>query len=237
MCGRFRLGKGREALRKHFGADDELDWDPRYNVAPGQDVAAIHQDPVQPNRHISLLRWGLIPFWAKDANTGYKLINARSEGAAEKPAYGEALRSRRCLIAADGFYEWKKIGKEKQPYCFTLAEESIFAFAGIWDRWRSPEGKTIESCSILTTSANELVQDVHSRMPVIIAPEEYDLWLDPGFKDVAGIAELLVPFASAAMKRFPVSTRVNSVKFDDPECAVALSRNTKVPVSGLMFLT
>lgn len=223
MCGRFRLGKGREALKKHFGADGEPDWDPRYNVAPGQGVAAVRQDPVEPKREVSTLRWGLIPYWAKEANIGYKMINTRSETAAEKPAYREALRLRRCLIAADGFYEWKKLGKVKQPYCFTLADESIFSFAGIWDRWKAPDGNIVFSCSILTTSANALVQDVHDRMPVIVAPDAYDLWLDPGFKDLVGIAEMLRPLAPGTMKRFQVSTRVNSVKFDDPECVATAS--------------
>jgi putative SOS response-associated peptidase YedK len=221
MCGRFRLGKGREALKKHFGADIDQDWDPRYNVAPGQGVAAIRQHPTEPKREISLLRWGLIPSWAKEANVGYKMINARSETAAEKPAYCEVLKSRRCLIAADGFYEWKKLGKEKQPYCFTLADEGIFAFAGIWDRWKASDGSTVESCSILTTSANELVHDVHDRMPVIVAASDYDLWLDPRFSNVAGITELLRQYPPAEMRKYPVSSRVNSVQFDDPECAAS----------------
>ncbi|MGH9521036.1 MAG: SOS response-associated peptidase [Terriglobales bacterium] len=219
MCGRFRLGKGREALKKFFAAEIDGDWDPRYNVAPGQNVATVRQDPAQPVRRLSLMRWGLIPFWAKEAAIGYKMINARSETVAEKPAYRDALKSRRCLIAADGFYEWQKLGKAKQPYCFTTAEEGIFAFAGIWDRWKSPEGQTIETCSILTTSANDLVRDVHYRMPVILPPESFDLWLDPGFTNREGIVELLKPFAAGAMKKYPISTRVNSVKNDDEECA------------------
>ena len=219
MCGRFRLGKGREALKKFFAAEIDGDWDPRYNVAPGQNVAAVRQDPAQPVRRLSLMRWGLIPFWAKEAAIGYKMINARSETVAEKPAYREALKSRRCLIAADGFYEWQKLGKAKQPYCFTLAEDGIFAFAGIWDRWKSPEGQMIETCSILTTSANDLVRDVHDRMPVILPPESFDLWLDPGFTNREDIVNLLRPFAAESMKKYPVSTRVNSVKNDDEACA------------------
>ena len=219
MCGRFRLGKGREALKKHFGAGTDLDWDPRYNVAPGQSVVTVRQDPTEPKRYLSLMRWGLIPVWAKDAKIGYKMINARSETAADKPAFRDALKSRRCLIAADGFYEWKKLGKEKQPYCFTLLDDGIFAFAGIWDRWKSPEGKLVETCSILTTSPNELVRDVHDRMPVVLPPDAYELWLDPGFTKREGIVELLQPLPANAMKKYPVSTRVNTVKNDDPECA------------------
>lgn len=219
MCGRFRLGKGREALKKFFGAELETDWDPRYNVAPGQSVVTVRQDAAQPVRRLSLMRWGLIPFWAKEAAIGYKMINARSETIADKPAFREPLKSRRCLIAADGFYEWKKLEKTKQPYCFTMSDDALFAFAGIWDRWKSPEGGTVETCSILTTSANDLVRDVHDRMPVILPPESFDLWLDPGFTTREGIVELLKPFAAGAMKKYPVSTRVNSVKNDDEDCA------------------
>src|SRR5579884_852035 len=169
MCGRFRLGKGRQALKKYFGADNEVDWDPRYNIAPTQDIVTARQDASAPIRHLAMMRWGLIPSWANDASMSARMINARSETAAELPAFRNVLKSRRCLIPADGFYEWKKQGKHKQPYCFALANDDLFAFAGVWDRWRSPEGKTVETCSILTTSANELVRDVHDRMPVILA--------------------------------------------------------------------
>lgn len=219
MCGRFRLGKGREALKKHFGADTDPDWDPRYNLAPTQDIATVRQDPNQPQRHLSLMRWGLIPYWAKDTSIGPRMINARSESAADLPAFRDALRSRRCLIAADGFYEWKKLGKEKQPYCFALQDDGIFAFAGLWDRWKSPQGRVIETCSILTTSANELVRDIHDRMPVILPTDVYDLWLDPGFTRHEGIVDLLKPLPAGAMKKFPVSTRLNDVKNEDAECA------------------
>lgn len=219
MCGRFRLGKGREALKKHFGAHNDVDWDPRYNVAPGQDIVTLRQDRSEPKRHLSLMRWGLIPNWAKDANAGYKMINARCETAADAPAFRDALLSRRCLIPADGFYEWKKQGKAKQPYCFTLHDDSIFAFAGLWDRWKSPEGNWIETCSILTTTPNDLVRDIHDRMPVILPPDNYDLWLDPGFTRRDSIAELLLPLPASAMKKFAVSTRVNDVKNEDPDCS------------------
>jgi putative SOS response-associated peptidase YedK len=221
MCGRFRLGKGREALKKFFVCEGDAGWDPRYNVAPGQNVATIRQDPTQPVRRLALMRWGLIPSWAKEESIGYKMINARSETAADKPAFRDALKSRRCLIPADGFYEWKKLEKSKQPFCFTLADNDMFAFAGIWERWKSPAGQTLETCSILTTSANDLVREVHDRMPVILSPDAYDLWLDPGFSLSQGIKELLQPFSSKDMKKQPVSTRVNSVKIDDAECALA----------------
>src|ERR1051325_532958 len=219
MCGRFRLGKGREALKKHFGADTDVEWEPRYNIAPGQDVAAIRQDPKKPVRRLGMMRWGLIPNWADDANVGYKMINARSESAATLPAFRDALKYRRCLVAADGFYEWKTLGKVKQPYCFALADDGIFAFAGLWDEWKSPEGKVIETCSVLTTTPNELVRDVHDRMPVILAPDSYDLWLDPGFSRPEGIGELLRPISGSAMKKYAVSPRVNNLKNEDLECS------------------
>lgn len=219
MCGRFRLGKGREALKKFFGADNDLDWEPRYNLAPTQDIATVRQDAHEPKRVLSLMRWGLIPSWAKDASTAARMINARSESAADMPAFRDALRSRRCLIPADGFYEWQKVGKTKQPYCFALRDDTIFAFAGLWERWKSPEGTWIKTCSILTTAANDLVRDVHDRMPVILPPDAYDLWLDPGFTRREGILDLLQPLPASAMKKFAVSTRVNDVNNEDAECA------------------
>ena len=235
MCGRFRVARSKEILEEAFGAEESvsadeslspLDWSPRYNVAPGQAVVAVRQDAARPARRLSLLRWGLIPAWAKEAAIGYKMINARSETAADKPAFREALRKRRCLIPADGFYEWKRAGmgskKAKLPYCFTLADDSVFAFAGLWERWRSPQGPPVESCTILTTAPNELVRDVHDRMPVILAPDAYDLWLDPGFSRVEELQPLLKPYPAAAMRRYRVSPRVNQVKYDDAECAAEI---------------
>lgn len=221
MCGRFRLGKGRQALKKYFGAANEVDWDPRYNIAPTQDVVTVRQDASNPIRLLSLMRWGLIPSWAKDASGAARMINARCESAAHRPAFADALRSRRCLIPADGFYEWQKLGKTRQPYCFALENDDIFAFAGIWDNWRSPEDGMLETCSILTTSANDLVRDVHDRMPVILPRDSYDLWLDPGFNNMRAISDLLQPLPAAALKKYPVSTRLNSVDNDDPDCASA----------------
>jgi putative SOS response-associated peptidase YedK len=225
MCGRFRLGKGREALKEYFGADADVEWSPRYNIAPTDLIPAVRQNAVRPVRELSLLRWGLIPYWSKDASSSYKMINARSETAATAPAFREPLKQRRCLIPADGFYEWKKLGKAKQPYCFTLRDESIFAFAGLWDRWKGPDGNALETCSILTTSPNELTAAVHDRMPAILLPQNYELWLDPGFEDLREIREMLQPFPAALMKSYPVSTRVNAVKNDDPQCAEAVDEN------------
>ncbi|MBZ5567244.1 MAG: SOS response-associated peptidase [Acidobacteriia bacterium] len=220
MCGRFRLGKGREALKEYFGAEVDVEWSPRYNIVPTDLIPSVRQNATKPVRELSLMRWGLIPFWAKEASIGYKLINARSETAATKPAFRDALIRRRCLIPGDGFYEWKK--QAKQPYCFTLRDESIFAFAGIWERWKGPDGNAIETCSILTTTPNELAAQVHDRMPVILAPDDYDLWLDPGIKDTKEISDMMKPYGAALMKAYAVSTRVNAVKNDDPQCAEPL---------------
>lgn len=224
MCGRFRVARSKEVLEEVFDAEDSLSpvqWKPRYNVAPGQAVLAVRQDAEWPVRRLAPLRWGLIPAWAKDAAVGYKMINARAESAAARPAFREAMRSRRCLIPADGFYEWKRAGKEKLPFCFTLADDAPFAFAGLWEQWRNPQGEAVESCTILTTAPNDLVRDVHDRMPVILAPEAYELWLDPGFTRVEELQPLLKPYAGA-MRRYRVSSRVNQVKNDDAGCAAEI---------------
>jgi putative SOS response-associated peptidase YedK len=219
MCGRYRLSRHAEVLAIYYAEYEGVDWDAHYNIAPTQNVPVIRQDATQPVRRASLMRWGLIPSWAKDATIGARMINARAETAAEKPAFKEALERRRCLIPADGFYEWQRKGKNKQPYCFELAEREPFAFAGLWDRWRASDGSSLETCSILTTTANQLLADIHDRMPVILSPTEYDLWLDPGFRDVAATTEMLKPFDAKLMRRYPVSERVNSVANDDPECS------------------
>jgi putative SOS response-associated peptidase YedK len=222
MCGRYRLSRAKEIIAEHFDIPDEVEWSPRYNIAPAQRVAVVRQNPEHPVRQFSVMRWGLIPYWAKDANIGYKMINARAETVAEKPAYRESFKNRRCLIPADGFYEWKREGKTKQPFHFGMHDDSIFAFAGIGDRWKNPQGEVIETCSIITTTPNALLADVHDRMPVILPVDDYDLWLDPGFKHTDDLKELLRPYDATLMRRYPVSTRVNLVKNDDPECAMEL---------------
>jgi putative SOS response-associated peptidase YedK len=222
MCGRYRLSRRKQFIQEHFDTSDEVDWEPRYNIAPSQSVGIIRQGRAKPERRFSLARWGLIPYWAKDASIGYKLINARSETVGSKPAFREVFESRRCLILADGFYEWKRAEKAKQPFHFDLQDDSLFAFAGLWDRWKDASGQVVESCSILTTAPNSLLADVHDRMPVILSPEHYDLWLDPGFRRVDALKEMLNPFDATLMRRYPVSTRVNFVKNDDPECAAPL---------------
>jgi len=165
------------------------------------------------------MRWGLISSWAKDSSVAAQMINARSETAATKPAFRDALKSRRCLIPADGFYEWKKEGKAKQPFCFEVDDGELFAFAGLWDGWKNPDGNWIRTCSILTTTPNAVTSAVHDRMPVILNPDDYDLWLDPGMRDVAAASELLKPCDARLMRCYPISIRINHVANDDEECS------------------
>jgi putative SOS response-associated peptidase YedK len=187
-------------------------------------VIVVRQHQEAPKRIGSRMRWGLVPFWVKDPSIGYKMINARAETVAAKPAFRDAIKKRRCLVPADGFYEWKKEPQGKTPFCFTMADDRLFAFAGIWDSWRSPEGQTMETCSIITTAPNALCADVHDRMPVILPEDAYDLWLDPGFQKADAVCDLLRPFDANLMRRFPVSSRVNLVRNDDPACAEPVVR-------------
>ena len=215
MCGRFSLKTPSKVLAKAFKI--EVPTLPlRYNIAPTQQVAAVRSRP--DGRELALLKWGLVPSWAKDASIGSRMINARAETVAEKPAYRWAFRRRRCLVPADGFYEWKREGGSKQPYHFRMRDEQPFAFAGLWERWRGELGEVIDSCTIITTEANELLAPVHDRMPVILPPEAYDTWLDDEFTDALALGGLLRPYPAEAMERFPVSTRVNSPKNDDASC-------------------
>ena len=220
MCGRYRLSRRKQIVEEYFDTvSDEPDWAPRYNVDPTQPVPVISQHPKEPVRELSQMRWGLIPSWAKDPSGAASMINARSESASMKPAFRDALKSRRCLIPADGFYEWKRDGKTKQPFCFEVNQGQLFAFAGLWDRWKDPSGNWIKTCSILTTTPNAVTSAVHDRMPVILDPDSYDLWLDPGITDAHVASELLKPFDAGLMRSYPVSTRINHVANDDEECS------------------
>jgi putative SOS response-associated peptidase YedK len=220
VCGRYRLSRRKQLLEEYFDTVSvEPEWAPRYNIAPTQPVPVIRQNPKEPRRELSLMRWGLIPSWAKDPSGAAQMINARAETAATKPAFRDPLSSRRCLIPADGFYEWQRIGKMKQPYCLEVNNGELFAFAGLWDRWKDPCGQWIKSCSILTTTANAVTAAVHDRMPVILDRGDYDLWLDPGMTNVAAVSEMLKPYDARRMNCYPVSARVNHVANDDPDCS------------------
>jgi putative SOS response-associated peptidase YedK len=220
MCGRFRVSRRKQIIQEYFDCDPwDDDWSPRYNIAPTQPVPVIRQHPKASVRQLSLMKWGLIPHWAKDPSIASSTINAKSETAASKPAFRDPLKLRRCLIPADGFYEWSRTGKAKQPYCFEVNDGELFAFAGLWDGWKDSSGNWIRTCSILTTTPNAVTSTVHDRMPVILDPDNYDLWLDPGMQNVAAISELLKPHDASQMRCYPVSTRINRVSNDDEECS------------------
>ncbi len=234
MCGRYRLSRRKQLVEEYFdaGSGDE-EWAPRYNIAPTQPVPVIRQHPNEPRREMSLVRWGLIPSWAKDATGAARMINARSETAATKPAFRDALRFRRCLIPADGFYEWQRTGKTKQPYCFEVNAGELFAFAGIWERRKDPGGQWVKSCSILTTTPNAVTSAVHDRMPVILDRRDYDLWLDPAMTNVEAASETLRPYDARLMRCFPVSTRINSAANDDKGCSAPVELT---PIQSRLFL-
>ncbi|MBI5248166.1 MAG: SOS response-associated peptidase [Desulfomonile tiedjei] len=217
-----------KSLVERFGLEEVPDLKPHYSIAPKQVVVIIRLDRDTLQRRLARVKWGLIPFWAKDSSIGNRLINARAESASQKPAFRSAFKTRRCLVPADGFYEWKKRGgKQKQPYLVRIADGSPFAFAGLWESWTGPDGETIESCTILTTDANDLTRPIHDRMPVILHPKDYDLWLDPEVKDLELLKPLLRPYPSAEMKVEPVSPRVNKATYDAPDCVEAVSFTEK----------
>jgi len=217
MCGRFTLTIDPEALQEAFPwAVIPNDWSPRYNIAPSQPVAVI---PNSGDNTLTLYKWGLIPSWSKDPSIGDRMINARSESLAEKPSFRNAFRRRRCLILADGFYEWKQNPgmKSKQPMYIRLKDNRPFAFAGLWELWSAPDGSEVRSCTIITTQPNALLEPIHNRMPVILAPEGYQLWLSPEDKQPAQLNGLLVPYPADEMIAYPVSKMVNRTEYDAPE--------------------
>lgn len=216
MCGRFTLTSPTDQIQELFAVKKLPSLEARYNVAPTDPVLSVRLDD-EGARTAERMRWGLIPYWADDTKIGARLINARSETVHEKPAFRDAFERRRCLVAADGFFEWKKMQGRKQPFHFTLKEGGPFGFAGLWERWRDEEGEWLTSCTVLTTEANELVQPTHDRMPVIVHPEDHELWLDTRATH-DDLAEVFEPFPPDEMQGYPVSTRVNNVRNDDPDC-------------------
>lgn len=210
MCGRFTQRKPKEVIAKQFGVDVDDELEPRFNVAPTQRVAAVRAAQGGGGREFVPLKWGLIPSWAKDASMGAKLINARSETVTEKPSFREAFKRRRAIIPADSIFEWRRTEGRKQPYYFQMRDGSLFGFAGLWDSWRNEEGDVVETCSILTTGANDIFRPVHERMPVVLHPESYDEWLSDDPRGVESLKELLRPYPSSEMIAYPVSPGVNS---------------------------
>jgi len=217
MCGRYRLSRRKQLVEVYFDSSGGEDWNPRYNIAPTQPVPIVRQHPKEPNRVLSLVRWGLIPSWA-----------------ATKPAFRDPMKFRRCLVPADGFYEWGRTESAKQPFCFEVNDGELFAFAGLWDRWRDPSGQWIKSCSILTTTPNAVTAAVHDRMPVILKRNDCDLWLDPGMTDVEALSDLLKPFDARSMRSYPVSSRINQVQNDDPACSAPVELESAP--QGRLFL-
>jgi putative SOS response-associated peptidase YedK len=219
MCGRFnRRASPRDVADLFDVTVSELP--PRYNIAPTQPVAAVRIRPSEKGRELVDLRWGLIPSWADDPKIGFRLINARADTAATKPSFRAAFKARRCLIPSSGFYEWQKREgtKLKQPFHIGLKDDRLFAFAGLWEEWHNPGGEVIESFTILTTDANELMRPIHNRMPVILPPADYAAWLDPKEQDREALTKLLRPFSPDEMVAYPISTFVNSPRNEGPKC-------------------
>lgn len=232
MCGRFTLiawdeverrflpdGSGMEIIRERF-ADAEPP--PRYNIAPTQDVITITSDGEA--NAAQFMRWGLVPSWAKDVSIGSRMINARAETLAERPSFRTAFRRRRCLVVADSFYEWKRDGRKRTPMRISLESGELFGFAGLWESWKSPVGRRILSCTIVTTEANDFIAPIHDRMPVILSQDAEPMWLDPDVQDTDALSKLLTPYPSDLMSAYEVSSVVNSAANDVPECIAPVGR-------------
>lgn len=220
MCGRFTFDISPELLVEIFGLAETPAIVPRYNIAPTQQVPVIRRYGDGQN-HLDFLHWGLIPSWAQDKSIGSRLINARSETVTEKPSFRQAIRYRRCLVLGSGFYEWAQAGKEKQPWYIRLKDGSPMVFAGLWETWKRAEGTVIESCTMLTTASNRLVEPLHDRMPVILSPDEYLTWLERATTDPTGLKKMFQPYPADMLEMWPVSSQVNSVE----NASVSLLKN------------
>lgn len=218
MCGRFTLTSPAQVIADAFGIEPPSGLEARYNICPSQAVLAVRRVTADGGRSTAFLHWGLVPHWMKEPPKDARMINARSETAADKPAFRDSFKSKRCLVPADGFFEWRKESGGKQPYLIRWKTSEPFAIAGLWASWRRDDGPRLESCALLTTTPNELMEPIHDRMPVILPRDAWDLWLDPGVAEVERLEELLVPAPASAMEAFPVSTHVNNPRNDDPKC-------------------
>jgi len=223
MCGRFGSFYPAEGLAEHFELDAIPALEPRFNITPGSPIAVVRRPSTEGPRELARLYWGLVPHWAKDPAGVGRTINARSETAAEKPAFRQAFARRRALIPADGFYEWTHRSEPGQPYFYRLTGHRTFAFAGLWERWEHDDRGVLESCTILTTRANRLIRPVHHRMPVILAPEAYEVWLDTVEKSPAELQSLCVPFPAEEMTGYPVNSWVNHPGHEGPRCIEPLN--------------
>lgn len=220
MCGRYSLAKTAKDELGRVGITDAPDIPAKYNIAPGQHLPAVLNDPeLNERRALRALEWGLLPHWTKDLSTARRSINARAETIDEKPTFRAAARHHRCLIPADGFYEWAKLGPGgKQPYYIKMKDSRVFFFAGIWESWDGPNGEAIDSCAILTTTPNALTRRIHNRMPVILEGPNAEMWLDCKIQTVAPLKKLFIPFPEGEMTAYPVSPHVNSPANDDENC-------------------
>jgi putative SOS response-associated peptidase YedK len=215
MCGRLNLTASGSELAEVFGLDEIPNVAPRYNIAPTQPIAVVRLAPQRGRRRMDTLRWGLVPSWEKDPAVGNRMINARVETAASKPAFREAFHLRRCLIPTNGFYEWESRSGVKQAFVIRRKDGHPFALGGLWDRWDG--GEPLETCTILTTEPNEVVRPIHDRMPLILPPEAYELWLNPRVDEVRALKRFLGPVSAQDLEAVPISSRVNAPENDDPE--------------------
>jgi putative SOS response-associated peptidase YedK len=224
MCGRYTVSTPPEILADLFELAQIPLFPPRFNLAPTQEAPIVRVLAPGEPRRLDLVRWGLIPTWAQEAAIGNRMINARADGVAEKPAFRSSFKKKRCLVVADGFYEWRKEGAGKQPYWIHRKDGQPFAFAGLWASWKDPQkGEWLDTFTILTTDANETVSAIHNRMPVILDREQYGLWLDPAVSDAGRLQELLVPAPAGELTAFPVSRAVNSPANESPDCIASLT--------------
>ncbi len=238
MCGRFTLGRSPREVAETFELEETPELAPRFNIAPGQAIATIGADAGSARRLV-LRRWGLVPHWSEGPGAGVRLINARSETAATRPAFREAFRRRRCLVPADGFYEWSAPRERgdagpRQPFHIGLPGGALFAIAGLWERWDGPDGRRLESCTLLTTAANARIAEIHDRMPAILLPADCAAWLDPERREPTQLEPLLQPLAPEAMELRPVSPRVNDVRCDDADLLAPYEPPPR-PVQGALF--
>jgi putative SOS response-associated peptidase YedK len=224
MCGRFAQRSDPKRLAKEFKVAEVPQVEARYNVAPTQEILAVRE--LADGREMTFFKWGLVPSWAKDVSMGARLINARSETVEEKPSFREAFKKRRCIIPADGFYEWQRNEGKKQPFFFRMRDERAFGFAGLWERWEGEGGQAINSCTILTTEANEVLRPVHDRMPVILHPDDYELWLDRDVRKRDLVKELLRPYQAEEMIGYPVGIAINSPRNQGAELMQASAINS-----------
>ena len=222
MCGRFTRKENFQHLVEQLGLKVLPPLSPRYNIAPSQLVACVRTNLESRQCECVELQWGLVPSWAKDSNIGNKLINARGETVAEKPAFRKAFKQQRCLVLADGFYEWKQEGKTKQPYYVRFKDQRLFVFAGLWERWEKNEEDPLETCTLITTAPNAVMEPIHHRMPVILNSKDYADWLDPSLQAIERVNVLLRPYPPEKMEAYAVSQLVNNPRNDRPECVVPM---------------